>query len=158
MLDYAINRSIEETKRRFADMQREGAILILDSLKKDLEDRKARQGLDLEAAVANVRASVTKAAMTLKESLAGAAEENSVRVRTALARYIGKLFLTSSVRGGQPAYFVSGGMTVEPFDEGCRMQLVARDGIALYATLFRMPVGDQYLDPRGARAASRSAA
>src|SRR5215471_14848395 len=43
MLDYTVERCSQELKRRIAEMDAKGSIRSVDSLKKDLEDRKRRQ-------------------------------------------------------------------------------------------------------------------
>jgi len=55
------------------------------------------------------------------------------------------------MRKGRLVYRVTGNITVPPDDglEKCRKQLVARDGMPLYATLFHIPLGEVHLDPRG---------
>lgn len=80
-----------------------------------------------------------------------------VRAKSALAKHLGKLVLTPALRDGRPVYKVTGNVTVADDSETCRKQLVARDGNPLLATLFAMPLGDFYLDPRGKPAAACAA-
>jgi site-specific DNA recombinase len=49
MLDYAVKRCEDEMRKRLAAMERQGSITTVDSLKKDLEDRRQRRGRLLEA-------------------------------------------------------------------------------------------------------------
>jgi len=48
-IESAITRCAEELRRRVSEMERHGEILTVDSLKKNLEDRKRRQGKVIEA-------------------------------------------------------------------------------------------------------------
>jgi DNA invertase Pin-like site-specific DNA recombinase len=49
MLDHVVARCEEELRRRLAEMDREGSVMTVESLKKDLEDRKRRQAKLAEA-------------------------------------------------------------------------------------------------------------
>ena len=43
MLDHLVTRCEDELRKRLAEMERQGSIMTVESLKKDLEDRKRRQ-------------------------------------------------------------------------------------------------------------------
>jgi site-specific DNA recombinase len=49
MLDYAVKRCEDEMRKRLAAMERQGSIATVDSLKKDLEDRRQRRSRIIEA-------------------------------------------------------------------------------------------------------------
>jgi hypothetical protein len=107
--------------------------------------------LKLDDALNGFRKHVTKELLGFKESLLTAASADVVRAKTALAKHVGKLILTPALRDGRPLYKVTGGITIPPDGEAgkYRKQLVARDGMPLYATLFHIPLGEVHLDPRG---------
>ncbi len=166
MLDYVVRRCEEALKDRMAQMERQGSIVTVQSLEKDLEDRRRRQaklieaievaadvtslaerlrGLEaeiakiqqaiaayrpirLDAAVEEIREHVRGSLMGLRHLLAANTDGDYARAKEAIAKHLGKLVLTPSVREGRPVYKVTGSFTV-PDDEKCRMQLVARDGI-----------------------------
>jgi len=82
----------------------------------------------MDTVVDGVREHVVKSIMRLGEMLKA---EDVSHAKEALAKHIGKLFLTPVERDGRQVYKVSGSVSVPPpADTGkCRMQLVARDGI-----------------------------
>jgi hypothetical protein len=86
-----------------------------------------------EIALGEIREHVTKALLTVKESLTNATHGHFARAKETIARHVGKLVLTPSIREGRPVYRVTGNLAVAPQPEleKCRMQLVARDGIEL---------------------------
>jgi site-specific DNA recombinase len=185
VLDNVLKRCEEELKRRLADMERQGSVMTVDSLRKDLEDRKRRQAklieaietagdinvlterlrmlateieniqqaiagcrpVNLDIAIGKIREHVTRTIRGLKEALAISTGTNDVtRAKAALAKHIGKLVLTPATRDGRPVYMVTGKIAL-PDSEKCRMQVVARDGIAQHYTALTIPLPGIRLDP-----------
>ena len=93
----------------------------------DVGWRWRRLGEQMLAAI--IREHATKAVLRLQESLVQGCGTDVARAKEALAKHVGKLILTPTVRMGRPAYKVSGADTVEGGTEKSRMQVVARDGI-----------------------------
>ena len=92
----------------------------------------ARQGLPREPLVSSAE-HVVRAIRDFRDSLAtGEGTNDAVRAKEALANHLGKLVLTPATRDGRQVYRVTGNVTL-PDGDGCRMQVVARDGIEPYS-------------------------
>jgi DNA invertase Pin-like site-specific DNA recombinase len=128
-------------------------LLLVEKLRKAKSDIErieaaitAYRPIRVEKTVNDMRARVSKALLQLRETLLAGENGDVARAKEALAKHLKKLVLTPSVQDGRPVYKVTGRLSV-PDSGNCRMQVVARDGYPLYATLLQIPFEDLYLDP-----------